>query len=111
VSALRREIAQDPRRPGQVPPAMAMLFNMPRGKARLLAAPEGRGWFVVHLGTIVRGDARGRPEMIAGIRNEFARYFSEEYARQFSGAIEAGMDIERNDKAIADLKKRLGGGS
>ena len=46
LTATRRDIA---RANAQVPPPMAMMFSLPRGKARLLPAPDGRGWFVVYL--------------------------------------------------------------
>ena len=43
-----------------------MMFSLPRGKAGLLPAPDGRGWFVVYLDRIVPGDARKEPGLVAG---------------------------------------------
>ena len=31
----------------QVPPPLLTLFSLPQGRARVLAAPERSGWFVV----------------------------------------------------------------
>jgi peptidyl-prolyl cis-trans isomerase D len=107
VNATRRDIA---RQNQQVPPPLAMLFALPRGKARLLAAPGGSGWIVVHLDTIVPGDARSEPPLIAAIRGQFSQVLGDEYAQQFTRALQAGMDIERNPKAVAELKRQLTGG-
>jgi peptidyl-prolyl cis-trans isomerase D len=107
VTAARRDIA---RQNSQVPPPLAMLFSLPRGKARLLAAPEGAGWFVVHLDKLVPGDARREPQLIDAIRTQFSQILGDEYARQFTTAVQADMDIERDSKAVAALKARLTGG-
>jgi peptidyl-prolyl cis-trans isomerase D len=107
VTATRRDIAQQNR---QVPPPLAMLFSLPRGKARLLAGPQGSGWIVVYLDKVVPGDARKEPPLIAAIRSQFSSVMGDEYAQQFTRAIQARMDVERNPKAIAALKQELLGG-
>jgi peptidyl-prolyl cis-trans isomerase D len=107
VTATRRDIA---RQDNQVPPPMAMLFQLPRGKARLLPAPNNGGWFVVYLDRIVPGDARREPQLTAAIRSQFAEILGNEYAQQFTNAIQADQDIERDRKAIAALKSQLTGG-
>jgi peptidyl-prolyl cis-trans isomerase D len=94
-----------------VPPEKATLFNLAPGKARLIARPDGSGWMVVHLASIQRGDARTAPQVVAGLRGEFAQVMGDEYDRQFTNAIKADMDVERNDKAVAELRRQLGGGS
>ena len=106
LTATRREIA---RANAQVPPPMAMMFSLPRGKARILAAPDGRGWFVVYLDRIVPGDASKEPGLIQAVRTQFGAIIGEEYARQFTGAIRAGLDIERNEDALRKLKTELSG--
>jgi peptidyl-prolyl cis-trans isomerase D len=107
VTATRRDIA---RQNQQVPPPLAMLFSLPRGKARLLAAPEGSGWIVVHLNNVVPGDAKNEPPLIAAIRSQFSQIMGDEYAQQFTRAIQAGMEIERDAKAAATLRNQLSGG-
>ncbi|HEX8238829.1 MAG TPA: peptidyl-prolyl cis-trans isomerase [Allosphingosinicella sp.] len=106
LTATRREIA---RANAQVPPPMAMMFSLPRGKARLLPAPDGRGWFVVYLDRIVPGDASKEPGLIQAVRAQFGSIIGEEYARQFNNAIRAGLKIERNDEALRKLKSDLMG--
>ncbi|HEU0097387.1 MAG TPA: peptidyl-prolyl cis-trans isomerase [Allosphingosinicella sp.] len=106
LTASRRDIA---RANAQVPPPMAMMFSLPRGKARLLPAPDGRGWFVVYLDRIVPGDASKEPGLIQAVRSQFGSIIGEEYARQFMGAIRSGLKIERNEEALRKLKSELSG--
>jgi peptidyl-prolyl cis-trans isomerase D len=106
LTATRREIAQAN---AQVPPPMAMMFSLPRGKARLLPAPDGRGWFVVYLDRIVPGDASKEPGIIQAVRSQFGAIIGEEYARQFTTAIRDDLKIERNDEALRKLKSELAG--
>jgi peptidyl-prolyl cis-trans isomerase D len=106
LTATRREIA---RAEAQVPPPMAMMFSLPRGKARLLPAPDGRGWFVVYLDRIVPGDASKEPGLIQAVRSQFGAIIGEEYARQFTRAIRDDLKIERNDEALKKLKAELAG--
>jgi peptidyl-prolyl cis-trans isomerase D len=106
LTATRREIA---RANAQVPPPMAMMFSLPRGKARLLAAPDGRGWFVVYLDRIVPGDAGKEPALTRAVRTQFAEIIGEEYARQFTAAIRTELKVERNEAAVRKLKGELAG--
>jgi peptidyl-prolyl cis-trans isomerase D len=84
-----------------------MLFSLPRGKARILAARNGQGWFVVHHAETVAGDAASSPGLIEATRGQFERILGEEYAAQFTRAVEAQIEVERNDKAIRELREQL----
>ncbi|HYW14927.1 MAG TPA: peptidyl-prolyl cis-trans isomerase [Allosphingosinicella sp.] len=106
LTATRREIA---RANAQVPPPMAMMFSLPRGKARLLPAPDGRGWFIVHLDKIVPGDASREPGLVQAVKTQFGAIIGEEYARQFTTAIRESVRIERNEEALRKLKAELAG--
>jgi peptidyl-prolyl cis-trans isomerase D len=106
ITASRREVA---RQGGQVPPPLAMLFSLPLGKAKLLPAPGGRGWFIVHLGKIVPGDAAKEPGLAEAVRGQFAQILGDEYAQQFTAAVRAKAKIKRNDKALQKLKRDLSG--
>jgi peptidyl-prolyl cis-trans isomerase D len=106
LTATRREMAQAN---AQVPPPMAMMFSLPRGKARLLPAPDGRGWFVVYLDRIVPGDARKEPALIQAVRRQFGEIIADEYGRQFTAAVRSDLKIERNDDAVRKLKAELAG--
>jgi peptidyl-prolyl cis-trans isomerase D len=106
ITATRRDVA---RQSGQVPPPLAMLFSLPRGKARLLAAPNGRGWFIVYLDKVVPGDANKEPGLVEAVRGEFARVLGDEYGGQFTRAIRAAADVKRNEGALRRLKRELMG--
>lgn len=104
LSATRRDIAKQGQ---QVPPALAMLFSLPRGKARLLDAGEARGWFVVYLDKVVPGDASKEPGLAQAVRGQFGQLVSEEYAQQFVDSVSARVKVKRNDAALAKLKGDL----
>lgn len=104
VQARRVDIAQ-PNRP--VPPPLAMMFSLPKGKARLLPVPGGQGWFVVYLESIVPGDARNTPGLIQATKTQFQRFIGEEYAEQFGRAVEKQYKIKRDEDAIRRTKRQL----
>ncbi|MDB5699693.1 MAG: hypothetical protein JWN69_2497, partial [Alphaproteobacteria bacterium] len=107
VSARRIELAQ---RAGKVPPPLAMIFSLPKGKARLLAAPNGAGWFIVHLSEVVPGDVDKTPGLIEATRGQFGQVVGEEYGAQFSRAVERSLDLDRNQAAITRVKGQLQSG-
>jgi peptidyl-prolyl cis-trans isomerase D len=104
LTATRRDIA---RQNAQVPPPMAMMFSLPRGKARLLPAPDGRGWFIVYLDRIVPGDARREPGLAEAVKGQFAQILGDEYAQQFTAAIRSNLEVKRNDEAVRKLRAEL----
>lgn len=108
ISARRIDIAQ-PNQP--VPPPLAMMFSLPRGKAKILAAPNGQGWFVVHHASSVAGDARSAPQLVAATQTQFQRILGEEYAAQFTRAVEQKMKVRRDENGLADVKRQLQGGT
>jgi peptidyl-prolyl cis-trans isomerase D len=59
---------------------------------------------------VVPGNALNQPALIARTQAEFGRVTGEEYAQQFVGAIQSDLKVERNDKAIAEAKRRMVGG-
>ncbi|HYJ29370.1 MAG TPA: SurA N-terminal domain-containing protein [Allosphingosinicella sp.] len=121
VNARRIEIAQ---RGQQVPPPLAMLFAIPQGRARLLQAPNGAGWFVVHLEQRTAGQAscpQGQNQqqqqanegcrLIQAARQEFGGQAGSEYTEQFARAAQQGTEVTRDDQAIAATRQRLLAGS
>jgi peptidyl-prolyl cis-trans isomerase D len=108
VSSRRLDIA----RPNQpVPPPLAMLFSLPKGKARLLAAPNGGGWFVVHLENSVPGNAGSAPGLVQATKTQFQQILGQEYAEQFTRAVEKRVNVKRNEEAIRALKRQIQGGT
>ena len=108
IAARRIDMAQ---MGGQVPAPVRMLFNLASGKSRMVAAPNGQGFYIIRVVKIVPGNALNQPSLIARTQTEFGRVLGEEYAQQFVGAIQADLKIERNEKAIAEAKRRLTGTS
>ena len=107
VSRRRIDIAQ----PGQpVPPPLTMLFSLPEGRARVLAAPDGQGWFVVHHQESMPGNAAGQQGLVQATRVQFERIMGEEYADQFSRAVQAQLKISRDAEAIARVKQQVQAG-
>ena len=92
---------------GQVPAPLQMLFSLSAGKARVVAAPDGQGYFIVKLNNIVPGDASTQPALIARVQADFNQAASREYAEQFVNAAQAELGVERNEAAIAAAKRRL----
>lgn len=106
LSAVRRDMA---RQGQQVPPPLQVLFTLPRGKARMIPAPQSKGWLIVYLDRIVPGDAAKEPALIQAVRTQFTQTLGDEYAQQLVGAIRGGIKIRRNESAIAKLKGELAG--
>jgi peptidyl-prolyl cis-trans isomerase D len=92
---------------GQVPPPLAMLFTLGQSRARMVADPRGRGFFVVKVNKIVPGNALNQPSMIAEVQKEFSGALSEEYAQQFMSAMRKQVGVKRNEDAIEAAKKRI----
>ena len=99
----------------QVPPPLLALFTLPQGRARILPAPNGQGWFIVHHAQRTPGDASTQPALIATTRTEFTQSASEELAQQFARSIERQVGVERDEAAIQRSRARLigdyGGGA
>jgi len=107
LSAVRRDIA---RQGQQVAPPLQVLFTLPRGKARMIPAPQNGGWLIVTLDKIVPGDANAESGLVESVRTQFVSVLGDEYGQQMIGAIRAGLTIRRNEQAIAKLKAELTGG-
>ncbi len=106
INMRRLEISQGGQ---QVPPPLLALFSLPEGRARIVAAPNGAGWFVVHHATRTAGDASEQPQLIATTRAEFSGSAAEEIAQQFARAVQARSRVERNNEAIQRMRARLEG--
>lgn len=106
VNSRRMDIAQQG---GQVPPPLAMMFSMAPRSAKVLEAPNGAGWFIVHLEERTPGNAAGTPQLIQATRSQFAELAGQEYAEQFARAIQSGLDVERNEEAIQRTRQRIRG--
>src|SRR3546814_1844123 len=84
---------------------------MPADAARTLAAPGEQGWFVVKVDEVKKGDLSTAPAMVESTRAQFNQFAGEEYEAQFARAVAAEVGLERNDKAIEQLRQELDGGA
>jgi peptidyl-prolyl cis-trans isomerase D len=106
ISALRLQLAQAQ---GKIPPPLALLFSMAPGKAKLLAADDKQGWYIVKLGKITPGNAAARPDLISATQNEMTRATGEEYVQQFVHAAQASLHFRKDEAAIARVRSALTG--
>jgi peptidyl-prolyl cis-trans isomerase D len=84
-----------------------MAFSMQPKKARLLEAPDRKGFYVVYLDMVEPHDASGDPIAMAGMRSALQQQVGAEYARQFIRAIRGDVKVTRNEAAIARLRADL----
>jgi peptidyl-prolyl cis-trans isomerase D len=105
VNALRQQIAQN----NQVPPPLALMFSLPQGAARQLQAPNGAGWFVIHLQRRIPGDPASQPQLVQSAQQQFSQLIGEEFAQEFARQVQNGLTVTRNEEAIGRVRQRLVG--
>lgn len=93
----------------QVPPPLALLFSMAKGTVKLLAAPQERGWFVVHLKDIQTTPVADNDPLVAATASELGNLAGDEYAAALRNAISAEVGVERNAAAVKAVRQQLGG--
>lgn len=106
ITAKRLDVARTNQ---QIPPPLQMLFSLPKGRARLLQAPQNAGFYVVYLAGIVPGDAGGSPGLIEATRTQFSQVAGQEYVEQFVRAVEGSKKVVRDAAALRTLKAQLDG--
>lgn len=95
-------------REGQaVPPPLSMMFAMKKGTAKTLQAGGDRGWYIVYLTDIVKGDASGNPDMLRARKQELTAVLQQEYAGQLVASAVKDVGVDKNDDGIKELRTRL----
>lgn len=84
-----------------------LAFSMQPKKARMLEAPDRKGYYIVWLDAVEPHDASGDPVAMAGMRSALQQQVGAEYARQFIRAVRGDLKITRNEAAIARLRADL----
>lgn len=105
LAASRAELAQAQ---GGAAPALALMFSMPQGSAKLLEAP-GEGWQIIKLDRIQRGNASRIPAAVRAARTDISRLIGREYAEQFARAVRAEVGVETDAGAVARVRDELSG--
>jgi len=106
LSLSRSQLAANPQ---GVEPAVALLFSMAPGTAKLLEAPDRKGWLVVKLDAIQRGDARGNAQLVRATRTDLGRAVGAEYAEQFARAARSAVGARVDPAAVAQVRRDLTG--
>ncbi len=92
----------------QRPPAeVSILFSMAENSVKTLPISEGRGYFVVQLTKIERGDAKGNPQLLAQVRDQMGDVIGQEYGGQFERAVEKELGVTRNAQAVDQVRSAL----
>lgn len=91
----------------QIAPPVAMMFAMKKGTAKTLQGGGNRGWYIVYLTDVVKGDARGNTEMLLARKQEISGLLQTEYGAQLIAAAAKDVGVTKNDDGIAELRARL----
>lgn len=91
----------------QIPPPLMMLFAMKKGTVKTINAGGDRGWFVVQLNEIIKGDASKQTEMLAARREEMEGLLAQEYIAQMINATVKETGVKRNEELITRRRKEL----
>ena len=103
LSGTRAELSKE----GQISPPLSLMFAMKKGTAKMLQGPQNRGWFVVYLNEVIKGDASGNAEMLTSRKAELSGMLQQEYAAQLIAAAAKDVGVEKNADGIAELRNRL----
>ncbi|MES2783365.1 MAG: peptidyl-prolyl cis-trans isomerase [Pseudomonadota bacterium] len=104
LSGTRADISREGQ---QVPPPLSLMFAMKKDTAKIIQAGGDRGWFVVHLTDVVKGDASGQKEMLQARKQELSSILQQEYAAQMVVSAAKYVGVEKNKDGIDELRTRL----
>jgi peptidyl-prolyl cis-trans isomerase D len=95
-------------REGQpVPPPLSLMFAMKKGTAKILQASGDRGWYVVYLTDVIKGNASGNADLLRARKQELSGILQQEYAAQLVVAASKDAGVEKNEDGIAEVRTRL----
>ena len=103
LSGTRAELSKE----GQISPPLSLMFAMKKGTAKMLQAPQNRGWFVVFLNEVIKGDASGNADMLKARKAEMSGMLQQEYAEQLIAAAARDVGVTKNEDGIKELRTRL----
>ncbi|MET0248313.1 MAG: peptidyl-prolyl cis-trans isomerase [Sphingobium sp.] len=92
----------------QRPPAeVAILFAMAENSVKTLPIDQDRGYFVVQLNAIKRGDAGKEPALLTQVRSQLGDVVGVEYGQQLTRAMEKQLGVKRYPDAVAAVGRSL----
>lgn len=90
-----------------ISPPLSLMFAMKKGTAKTLQGGQNRGWYVVNLNEVIKGDARGNTAMLNARKQEISGLLQQEYGAQLIAAAAKAVGVEKNEDAIDKLRARL----
>ncbi|MCB2049381.1 MAG: SurA N-terminal domain-containing protein [Novosphingobium sp.] len=111
VRMTRPELARLQQQHRQVPPPIALMFNMAKGTVKVQPAPNKQAWFVVSLKTIEPGKVEEGDKVIEASRGQLGAMLGNEYSDALGRAIRNEVGVERNPAAIKAVRDKLAGES
>jgi peptidyl-prolyl cis-trans isomerase D len=90
-----------------ISPPLSLMFAMKKGTAKTLQGGQNRGWYVVYLNEVIKGDARGNAEMLRTRKQELSGLLQQEYGAQLIAAAVKAVGVEKNEDGIKELRARL----
>ncbi|MFN3450776.1 MAG: peptidyl-prolyl cis-trans isomerase, partial [Sphingorhabdus sp.] len=95
-------------REGQpVPPPLSLMFAMKKSTAKIVQAGGDRGWYVVYLTDVIKGNASGNTDLLRARKQELSGVLQQEYAAQLVVAASKDAGVEKNEDGISELRTRL----
>lgn len=91
----------------QISPPLSLMFAMKKGTAKMLQGGGNRGWYVVYLTDVIKGDASGNADMLKARKLELSGMLQQEYAAQLIAAAAKDVGVEKNEDGIKELRARL----
>ena len=105
VTYSRQELAQ--LQNARVPAPVALLFSMAENSVKKLEGGRDQGWYVVELDSIVLEDLEEGDPLIGQARAQVGQAWSNEYGIQLIAAMRRELGVERNQSAIAAVRRQL----
>lgn len=109
ISVRRLDLTQMIQQGQQVPPPVLMVLNLPAGKAHVMPAPGGQGWFVVRADEIEAGDTESAAQLTDAVRSGLSREAGDELADSFMRAIGREIGVVSYPSNVQALNRKLTG--
>jgi peptidyl-prolyl cis-trans isomerase D len=104
ISGTRADLSKE----GQpISPPLSLMFAMKKGTAKTLQGGQNRGWYVVYLDEVIKGDASNNPDMLRARKQEITGLLQQEYGAQLIAAAAKAVGVEKNEDGIKELRARL----
>jgi len=111
VRMTRPELASMQQQQRQVPPPIALMFNMAKGTVKVQPAGNKQAWFVVSLKDIVPGKVAADNPIVEVARRQLGTALGGEYSDALGRAIRNEVGVERNPAGIKAVRDQLAGES